>query len=100
MLSSIAPFHGKSRIKRDLQSSIMCSSKKYPYPLPSRRATEIQRGISEGLGDGFSRSFSRIPNKTGELSKTNNHSVEQTFSYFIVDDLLIQELWFSALTFH
>ena len=44
--------------------------------------------------------FPGIPNKTGELSKTNSHSVEQTFSYFIVDDLLIQELWFLALTFH
>ena len=33
--------------------------------------------------------FPRDPSKTGELSKTNSRSVEQTLSYFTVDDLLV-----------
>ena len=42
-----------------------------------------------GGGCVFSRSFSGDPSKTGELSKTNGRSVEQTLSYFTVDDLLV-----------
>ena len=39
------------------------------------------------------------PSKTGELSKTNSRSVEQTLSYFTVDDLLKHELSFLAIDF-
>ena len=44
--------------------------------------------------------FPGAPSKAGELSKTNSRSVEQALSYFTVDDLLKQELWFSAMIFH
>ena len=47
--------------------------------------------ISEWVGGGVSSRglFPGYPSKTGELSKTNSRSVEQTLSYFTVDDLLI-----------
>ena len=44
--------------------------------------------------------FPGAPSKAAELSKTNSRFVDQALSYFTVDDLLKQELWFSAMLFH
>ena len=93
----------------------MCSSRKQPYPPPPPSRTEgngnsdgkaggggsKKDAISEGVGGVASRGlFPGVPSKAGELSKTNSRSVEQALSYFTVDDLLKQELWFSAMIFH
>ena len=44
--------------------------------------------------------FLGAPSKASALSKTNSRSVEQALSYFTVDNILKQELWFSAMRFH
>ena len=67
-----------------------------------RRGGGVQEGRNfRGGGGVASRGlFPGVPSKAGELSKTNSRSVEQALSYFTVDDLLKQELWFSAMIFH
>ena len=44
--------------------------------------------------------FPGASSKASDLSNSNSRTFEQALSYFIVDDLLKQELWFSAMIFH
>ena len=70
----------------------MCSSRKYPYPLPPQGGQGKFRGeggskketIAEGAGVAYSRFFPRGLMKIGELLIIYSFSVEQAFSYFTV----------------
>ena len=83
----------------------LCSSRKYPYPSPheGQRIFRGERGPKgcnlRGGGGGFLRIFPGAPSKTGELSKTNSCSVEEAISYFAVNGLLKQKLYFSSMIF-
>ena len=70
----------------------MCSSRKYPYPLPPFHEGQRRGGVTKGgnfqggwglLTEDFTADLSEIV----ELLINNSSSVEQTFSYFTATGL-------------